>query len=106
MIPFKTEHATLQVNDSIITMHIADYIKDAKIAPAMMAYIKENTDWSETTFNKVDWTAMGVYMKKISIATRAKVVKLQHNWQNTGRQKGLFLTSTGASEDVIHTASR
>ena len=62
--------------------------------------------WTQATFNKVDWDAMGLYMKKIGVGTQANVVKLQHNWQNTGRQKGLFLTSAGASHDVIHEASR
>ena len=49
---------------------------------------------------------MGRYMGKLSAATRAKVVKLQHNWQNTGRQKGLFLASAGADQDDIDAATR
>ena len=105
-IPFKTERATLWVDKAIVTTRTADYITDAITGPPMVAYIKEKTGWEQSTFDKVDWVAMGAYMKKIGIATRAKVVKLQHNWQNTGRQKGLFLASAGASAGAIHDASR
>ena len=105
-IPFQTERATFSMDASIVTTHIAQHITHAKTAPAMKAYITEKTDWSEATFNKVDWEATETYMKKVSIATRAKVTKLMNNWQNTGRQKGLFLTSAGASDETIHEASR
>ena len=104
-IPFKTERATLMVNASIVTTKISDYITEAKTGPPMAAYIREKTGWAQSTYDKVDWIAMGIYMKKIGIATRAKVVKLQHNWQNTGRQKGLFLESAGASHQAIQAAS-
>ena len=105
-IPFQTEKATLIFNSAIVTTHIATHVTMAKSAPAMMKYIKEKTDWTEATFQMVDWDAMEVYMKQVSIGTRAKAVKLFHNWQNTGRQKGLFLMSAGASSEAIHEASR
>ena len=105
-IPFKTERATLVVNKSIVTTKISDYITYAKTAPPMIAYVRQKNNWSTATFHKVDWDAMGRYMGKLSAATRAKVVKLQHNWQNTGRQKGLFLESVGADQDDIDAAAR
>ena len=102
-IPFKTEWATLVVAESIVTTKISDYITYAEIAPPMIAYIREKNDWSTTTFHKVDWDAMGRYIGKLS----AKVVKLQHNRQNTGQQKGLFLASAaGANQDDINAATR
>ena len=105
-IAFLTERATLRVNNSIVTTHISDYITYAKTAPPMIKYLKEKNDWSDETFNKVDWAAMQTYMGQISVATRAKVVKLQHNWQNTGRQKGLFLASAGASSAAVQDAAK
>ena len=80
MIPFQSERATFSMDDAIVTTHIAKHITHAKTAPAMKSYITEKTDWSEATFNKVDWEATETYMKKVSIATRAKVTKLMHNW--------------------------
>ncbi len=100
-IPFETERATLVMNGSIVTTKIDDYITEAKTGPPMEAYIQEKMGWDQSTYDLVDWAVMGMYMKKISIGTRAKMVKLQHNWQNTGRQKGLFLESAGASADAV-----
>ena len=94
------------MNGSIVTTKIDDYITEAKTGPPMEEYIREKTGWDKETYDLVDWTAMGSYMKKISIGTRAKVVKLQHNWQNTGRQKGLFLESAGASADDVQQAAQ
>ena len=49
----------------------------------------------------VDWTSVGAYMKRLSVAKRAKVVKLMHNWQNTGRQKGLFAESAAKTPEDL-----
>ncbi len=105
-IPFNTEKATLVVNDSIVTTHTAEYVTHAKTAPPMIQYIKEKKGWSQQTYDKVDRAALGLYMRKVSVSTRAKVVKLQYNWQNTGRQKGLFLQSAGTTQEAITEASR
>ena len=43
-------------------------------------------------------------MKRLSIAKRAKVVKLMHIWQNTGRQKGLFAESVESTPTEIANA--
>ena len=79
-IPFKTEKTTLRANDSIVTTHTANYITNAMTVPPMRKYIMEKTGWAKEKYDKVDCTALGTYMKKISVGTRAKVVKLQHNW--------------------------
>ena len=93
-IPFQTEKATLVFNDAIVTTNIAAHITMAKKAPVIAAYLKEKTGWTEVTFQMINWDAMEIYLQQASIGTRAKAVKLQHNWQNTGWQKGLFLVNT------------
>ena len=75
-IAFLTERATLRVNNSIVTTHVSDFITYTKTAPPMIKYLKEKNDWSDETFNTVDWAVMQTYMGQISFATRAKVVKL------------------------------
>ena len=106
-VPFISDKATLIVNGSIMTTNAAEYITYAKTVPAMITFIQEDKNsWSEDTFQKVDWNATERYMKVVSIGTRAKAFKLQYNWQNTGQQKGLFMTSAGAMPDVVHEASR
>ena len=38
---------------------------------------------------------------KMSIAKRDKVVKLMHNWQNTGRHKGLFCEAAARTPEDL-----
>ena len=37
-------------------------------------------------FDKVDWTAMGYYLKRLSVSKRVKAIKMMHNWQNTTKR--------------------
>ena len=96
-LPMTTDKASLSINGCYITAKYKSSIKRAYTAPAICTYIKEKTGWTTAVFESVDWPSIGVYMKRLSIAKRAKVVKLMHNWQNTGRQKGLFYESSARS---------
>ena len=48
----------------------------------------------------MDWISLGRFMGRLSASKRSKVVKLEHNWQNRGRQKGIFLRSMGENEEA------
>ena len=86
-LPMTTDKASLSINGCYITAKYKSSIKRAYTAPAICTYIKEKTGWTTAVFESVDWPSIGVYMKRLSIAKRAKVVKLMHNWQNTGDRK-------------------
>ena len=90
-----TDEASLVIKGAHITSKIDDFIRNAMTSANLKNYIKEKCAWTEDTFDLVDWTSLGKFMSRLSVAKRAKVVKLQHNWQNTGRQKGMFLRSAG-----------
>lgn len=90
----------------IVTTNMVAYVTYAKSAPAMKQYVKEKNGWADESFEMVDWDAMEASMSKVSIGTRVKAIKPQHNWQNMGQQKGLFLESAGASAEGINTATR
>jgi hypothetical protein len=100
-----TELAALKLNGHYITANIIEQITMDSTRPALKQYILEKNDWSDATFQEVDWTAIRTYLSRLSISKRVKVIKLMHNWQNTGRQKGLFRMNTDlTAEDMATTA--
>ena len=98
-LPMTSDEASLVIEGAFVTTKIDDYIRQAMTASPLKAYIKEKNNWTESTFHLVDWVAFGKFMGRLSVSKRAKVVKLQHNWQNTGRQKGLFQRNTGMESE-------
>ena len=100
-IPMTSDEASLVIKGAFVTTKIDNFIRQAMTERPLKEYIKEKNDWSETIFNLVDWASFGKFMGRLSASKRAKVVKLQHNWQNTGRQKGLFLRSQGGDSEAL-----
>ena len=99
-LPMTSDTASLVINGCIVTTKIDEHVRMMMTAGPIVEYIKEKNKWSEDTFNLVDWDAIGGLMGRLSASKRAKVVKLQHNWQNTGRQKGLFLRNRGEDDEA------
>ncbi len=99
-----TDKASLFLDGCLVTAKYKSSIKCAFTVPAITQYILEKTGWTCDAFNTVDWAAIGAYMKRLSVSKRAKVVKLMHNWQNTGRQKGLFYESAVKTPEDLATA--
>jgi hypothetical protein len=92
-----SDAASVLINGTFITTKLDEHIRHEMTAGPLRDYIKRKNGWDDDEFNLVDWESFGAFMGRLSASKRAKVVKLQHNWQNTGRQKGLFLRSAGES---------
>ena len=100
-LPMPSDAASLVIGGAFITTKIDEHIRQAQTTGPLREYIKEKNGWSDDIFHLVDWASFGTFMGRLSVSKRAKVVKLQHNWQNTGRQKGLFLRSLGEHEAAV-----
>ena len=96
-LPMTSDTASVLINGTFITTKLDEHIRHEMTAGPLRDYIKRKNGWDDDEFNLVDWESFGAFMGRLSASKRAKVVKLQHNWQNTGRQKGLFLRSAGES---------
>jgi len=96
-LPMPSDAASVMIHGALITTKLDEHIRHEMTAGPLREYIKRKNNWNDDEFNLVDWDSFGAFMGRLSASKRAKVVKLQHNWQNTGRQKGLFLRSAGES---------
>jgi hypothetical protein len=99
-IPMPTDAASLVIKGYFVTTKIDEHIRLMMTANPLIEYIQQKNNWSNDTVNLVNWTAIAGLMQRLSASKRVKVAKLHHNWQNTGRQKGLFLRSGGNFEDA------
>jgi hypothetical protein len=46
--------------------------------------------WTLEALEKVEWVALGTFLKRRHPIERCKAIQTMHNWQNTGYQKQLF----------------
>ena len=100
-LPMTSDEASLVINGAFITTKIDKFITLAMTANPLKEYIKKKNNWTDSTFDSVDWTSFGRFMGRLSVSKRAKVVKLQHNWQHTGRQKGLFQSKDSCNNEEV-----
>jgi hypothetical protein len=99
-LPMTSDEASLVINNCLVTTNIDEHVRMLMTATPLKTYIMDKNGWTHLTFNLVDWNAVGRFMSHLSAAKRAKVAKLQHNWQNMGRQKGFFLRSQGEDDEA------
>ena len=54
----------------------------------LLDYYIRKREWNEEVFKSIEWEGIHGMLNKSNPIRRIKIVKLMHNWQNTGRQKG------------------
>ena len=56
-------------------------------------YTMKKKGWNERVMTSIEWEGIEKMMKSAPPLRRTKLIQLLHNWQNTGRQKGIFRDS-------------
>jgi hypothetical protein len=64
--------------------HLISQLND----PQLRAYIMAKEEWSDLTFDKVDWTAFETAFKQLSKNRQTSVSKSCHNLWHTGKRNG------------------
>ena len=55
--------------------------------------MKKRKGWTHKDVGTVEWEAVEAMLRSASSQQKAQLIKLLHNWQNTGHQKGKFRDS-------------
>ena len=50
-------------------------------------YIIKINKWTNSIFESVDWKGLNAYLQTLTMQKWINIIKLVHNWQNTGSQK-------------------
>ena len=84
--------AALLHNGKLVTKAHDDYVTTAATAPRLCQHIIEDSkkrdkfipnDWTDATFDDVDWKAINSSLKAVSIGRRFQLSKFAHEWTPT-----------------------
>lgn len=88
-----TDAATLCVGGRMITNNVRSRLQYAAMSIDMEDYLRHRNEWDNATLRNIDWEHFDVSLTRVFKASRTKfsrVIKMNHDIQNTGRQKKLF----------------
>ena len=81
--------AALLHNGRLVSKNKDEYIKTAAAAPCLCKHIMEDSkerdkfipmDWTDNTFDDIDWKAVKSSMQAVSIGRRFQIAKYAHKW--------------------------
>ena len=84
--------AALLHNGRLVSKNQDEYVKTAATAPHLCKHIMEDskkrdkfipTDWTDDTFDDIDWKAVKSSMQAVSIRWRFQIAKYAHEWTPT-----------------------
>ena len=68
----------------IITRDYASHIRQAVHTPHHQKYICEKENWTDDTYNTINWQAAGTAFAKRPLNSRIRLTKYMHNWLPLG----------------------
>lgn len=66
------------------------YICQAMNGPPLQLNLQERNGWNNHTFSMIHWTSFSKSLERQQPTQRLKLLKMIHNWQNTGYQREQF----------------
>jgi hypothetical protein len=87
---------------STITTRLYSTMSIALHRRGLITYIKEKYDWSDHTFNLIQWNAHETAFKSLPINSKKIIAKLIHNLVNTNKQIRNFM----ANRLCVHAAKQ
>ena len=84
---FDTTGMHLTDKDGKVIDDLHSYLLRQVNGNAMLTYYREKRGWSNYHFEKIDWEAMEMALKKASQTSRNRYMQIMHGWQNVGEQK-------------------
>ena len=85
---FKSTVISLYDKDEIYITDVRKHMVEKVNGKRMIDYYKKLRGWKEADLKNIQWEGINGMLKKATPMRRIKLVKLVHNWQNTGKQKG------------------
>jgi hypothetical protein len=79
---------SLSTWDDVYVTDIRKYMVDKINGRRIMEYYKMRRGWSEELVSTIDWEGVEGMLRKANPMRRITLIKMMHNWQNIGVQKG------------------
>ena len=88
-----TETISLYNEKGVQITNLRHYMKVRINGKELVDYMKKRKGWTSEDVSTIEWEGVEAMLKNASSPVKAQLIKLLHNWQNTGRQKGKFRDS-------------
>ena len=88
--------ATLILKDKMVTNWYRRRLRLAGMSTDMIAYLCSRNEWTWETVEKIDWEHFEIAIDAVLKQSKtrfSRLIKFQHEIQNTGRQRKLFSTA-------------
>jgi ribonuclease HI len=84
---------SLYDSDNKYISDVRRYITETINGARMMEYMQEKRGWNDQVVESIEWEGLEATVTKANPIRRTRLLKMLHNWQNTGKQKRLFRDS-------------
>ena len=74
--------------DGVLINDVRRYMTETINGEAMLEYMEKRRGWEPKTIDMIEWEGIEGMMRSANPMKRIKLLKMLHNWQNTGSQKG------------------
>ena len=74
-------------------VHISDvrgYMTETVNGKRMIKYVMSRRGWSAQVIQSIEWEGIEAMMRSANPIRRTRLLKMLHNWQNTGKQKRIM----------------
>ena len=88
-----TEAISLYNTSTVSISNVRKYMTNTVNGEVLKEYLMRRKGWRISDLRIIDWEGVEAMVRGAGAIKRAKLIKLLHNWQNTGRQKGRFRDS-------------
>ena len=85
-----TEAISLYNSKNIQISNLRRYMINHINGSDLEEYMMKRKGWTKAEMREIEWEGVEAMLRGARSQQRANLIKLLHNWQNTGRQKGKF----------------
>lgn len=90
-VPDMIDHDfTIRINGELVYSNVSSALRSEITGRALKVYLKSKYQWTNVTFEKIDWNSLEAYMKSLSQQIRTNVHKLRYCWQFTRQRRNIF----------------
>ena len=85
-----TEVLSLYDKNEVQVSNLRNYMVQKVNGKELKDYMMRRKGWTEEDLGLIEWEGVESMLRSVRPQKKAQLIKLMHNWQNTGRQKGKF----------------
>ena len=87
---FSTTVLSIYDKDGKHINDVRSYMTEKINGGRLMEYMKKRRGWTQQVMETIDWEGINGMLRTANPMRRTRLIQMLHNWQNIGKQKGIF----------------